>query len=99
ALADSGTWSIQIEQPSFGGGNHFVFGVLYSTMVGSNGTFRLRWYGQDTEPIAPGAYSNYMVGTWEVVQGSGAGAYAGLSGHGAWTSVQSGGELTFTGSM
>jgi hypothetical protein len=99
AIVDQGTWTRQIEQPSFSGGYHFVFGTLFTTMTGANGSFQLQWYGQDQEPIAPGAYDNFMVGRWEVVPGSGTGAYTNLQGAGAWTSAQAGTLITFTGTL
>jgi hypothetical protein len=98
-LNDGGTWTVQVEQPSFSGAGHFVAGVLYTTQYGALGTFRLRWYEQATEPIAPGANSDYLNGSWEVEPGSGTGAYANLSGHGLWTSVRANGVLTFSGDL
>jgi hypothetical protein len=98
-MNDGGTWTIQFDEPSFGGGLHFVAGVFHTTQYGALGTFRLRWYEQALEPVAPGADSDYLTGTWEVVAGSGTGVYANLSGHGLWTSVRANGVLTFSGDL
>lgn len=98
-MNDGGTWTIQFDKPSFGGGTHYVVGVFHTTQSSALGTFQLRWYAQALEPIAPGADSDYLTGTWEVVAGGGTGAYANLSGHGLWTSVRANGVLTFSGDL
>ena len=61
----------------FSGGPHFVVGQVLTTMIGTQGSFGLRFEGQDR-------HDGTFAGNWEVIAGSGTGAYARLSGHGTW---------------
>jgi hypothetical protein len=64
----------------FSGGPHFVVGQVLTTMIGASGSFGLRFEGQDRMPDL-----SEFSGQWEVIAGSGTGAYARLNGHGKWT--------------
>ena len=66
----------------FGGGPfHFTVGQVLTTMNGADGSFGLRFEGLDR-------HDGSFAGSWEVIAGSGSGAYAGLRGHGSWSWAQ-----------
>jgi hypothetical protein len=65
----------------FSGGPRFVVGQVLTTMTGANGSFGLRFEGQDR-------HDGTFAGDWEIIAGSGTRAYARLSGHGKWTWAQ-----------
>ena len=89
AINDAGAWTTD-KGVSHVSPTAFIVAAVWTTQIGTAGTFRIRFQGIEGTPAG-----HPFGGTWTF--GVGTGAYAGLQGGGTWSEADnSAGEHVFT---